>query len=82
MDGAGKPVVALRESDGLRFNAYVQRWTGAAWQAVGGAVNAVIGRDIGGYTPALSLDGNGKPVVALQESDGTATNIYVRRSNQ
>ncbi len=60
-------------------------WSAPDWVTVGGAVNAVPGRSVETdfpNTPSLALDGTGKPVVALQESDGTATNIYVRRSNQ
>ncbi len=38
LDGSGNPVVAWQESDGFNENIYVKRWTGTAWQSVGGGV--------------------------------------------
>ncbi len=79
LDGSGNPVVAFTEFDGAHYyNVYVQRWTGSTWQSVGGAVNAVPGHSVFG-PPALALDGSGKAVVAFQESDGSRRSVYVQR---
>ncbi len=78
VDASGKPIVAFQEYD-TRWNIYVEQWTGTAWQAVGGAINGVMGRDT--FQPALAVDASGKPVVAFVESDGSHRNVYVQRWN-
>lgn len=78
LNATGEPVVAWTEASSSSRDAYVARWTGSNWAAVGSALSAVPGE-----TPAdfvqLQLDSAGNPVVAITESDGQARNVYVRR---
>jgi hypothetical protein len=70
--GNGNPVVAWVEYEGFASNLYVKRWTGSAWQSLGGALNLSSG---GAAFPSLALDASGKPVVAWEEN----SNLYVKR---
>ncbi len=78
LDSNGRPIVGFIEVDGQYQNVYVRQWTGSDWQAVGGPVNAVLGHGVDLHA-VLALDGNGKPVVAFYESDGSHSNVYVQR---
>lgn len=82
VDGAGNPVVAWQQSDatgnGERVN--VWRWSGSAWQPLGGPMSAAGGR-VDAVTPSLALDAQGGPVVAWSESQASASSLYVRRWN-
>jgi hypothetical protein len=81
MGGDGRPMVAWSGYTAPETSIRVRRWTGSAWQNVGTPLNAVVGGSSSGLSPKLALDKNGQPVVAWQESDGTASNIYVYRYN-
>jgi hypothetical protein len=76
LDSTGKPTVAWQEFDGSTINAYVKRWDGSNWIAVGGAVDHNLANSA--YEPQLVLDANNKPIVTWSESNG---NIYVKRWN-
>jgi hypothetical protein len=75
---SGDAVVAWSESDGTAANVYVQEWVTDHWQPIGSALSASGGSTNAAY-PSLGLKTNGTPVVAWEESDGTASNIYVRQ---
>ena len=79
VDGSGGIFVAWTESDGsLTTDAYVRRWTGSAWEAVGGALSASAG-STSVLSVTLQLNASGQPVVAWSETDGTAPNVHVQR---
>jgi hypothetical protein len=76
-DASGNPMVAFNESDGVHMNAYVQTWSGGAWLAVGGPINANAGQDV---TQTSILAGpNGAPTVIFLESDGVRPKLYVEQ---
>lgn len=77
LDAAGKPVVSFSETDGSNSNVYTWRWTGAAWQALGGALNLVSGHDA--FLAGLVVDAGGSPIVSIPESDGARLDLYVQR---
>jgi len=75
LDTNGEPTVAYFESpDGMVYDFQVQQWDGATWHALT-ALNSVPGQSVDGFS--LSLEGTGKPVAAILESDGTEENLYV-----
>ncbi|MFO7543869.1 MAG: Ig-like domain-containing protein [Trueperaceae bacterium] len=80
LDDAGNPVVAWTEVGKGEVYIHVQRWTGRAWEPLGGALSAGTGSTDAG-PPSLRLDGTGNPLVAWHERDGATNvfNIYVRR---
>jgi hypothetical protein len=68
LDGSDNPVVAWTEAAQSTYNAFVSRWNGASWTAVGGAVNGSTGGSLSEVS--LSLDLNGLPWVAWSETNG------------
>jgi hypothetical protein len=79
LDVAGNPVVAFTEYDGQTTNAYVWRWNGNAWEAIGGALSAKPGKTQVNNV-SLRLDPAGNPVVAWRElGDGVYDTAYVSR---
>ena len=81
VDSAGNPVVAWSEWDGqLSKDIYVKRWNGTAWQLVGTTfLDVNVGQDA--FSPSLTLDSSGNPIVAWCEGDGASSNVYVKRWN-
>lgn len=77
----GHPIVAWSGFFSAERSISVSRWTGTAWQAMGAPLSAASGVSTAAFRPALTLDKNGRPLVAWQESDGSASNIYVYRYN-
>jgi hypothetical protein len=77
VDGT-QPLVAWAESDGVEERIYVRRWDGAAWQPLGGAIDAVANEQPG--LPSLATDQNGTPVIAFRE-DSADTKIFAFRWN-
>ncbi len=73
VDVNGLPVVAFREHDGTSGNVVVVRWSGSAWNLLGGPVDANFGDTA--ESASLALEANGTPVVAWEE----ASNIRVAR---
>lgn len=69
LDASGNPVVAWTERNktSLADEAHVKRWTGTAWQDLGGALNSLIvtAFDADAYTGGIVVDGSGAPVLAL-----------------
>lgn len=75
LDAANRAVVAWAESPHL----YVKRWTGAAWEQLGGALE--LGTN-GTGEPSLALDAAGRPWVAWDEqaeASSPSRNVYVKR---
>jgi hypothetical protein len=69
------PVVAFSESDlwSPEPAVLVKRWTGTAWESVGGVLN--VDESSAARNPAIALGASGDPVVAWSESGS----IYVKR---
>ena len=78
LDATGKPVVSLAENNGTGFNVYTWRWTGSAWQAVGGALNPV-GGGKDAFVNGLVVDASDHPITSIIEYDGAHFNLYVQR---
>lgn len=72
LDGSGRPVVAWDEGDEETFeqrSVFVKRWTGTAWELVGGGdVNALPLA----FGPSLVLDGSDRPILSFLERAGSA----------
>lgn len=79
LDKQDNPIVAWSEelTHGGKSALFIYHWDGQGFTPMGGALN---GTSTGSaFKPSLALDGDGRPVVAWQESDGFNENIYVRR---
>jgi Bacterial Ig domain len=87
-DANDAPIVAWAESgaengDGGTKNVYVKRWTGSAWERLGGALDMNLRNNA--QRPALTLDNFSNPVVVWQEYDSSGTSpkraeqVYVKR---
>lgn len=82
IDHQGRIVVAYQVADLVHSHIWVvaRRWDGKRWEPLGGIDwNAGVSRGFGG-TPALTIDGEDRPVVAWQ-CQQNACDIYVRRWN-
>ncbi len=78
--GPTGPLVAWVHREDKRFvnrSAYVRRWTGVAWEELGGSASGrgVSNADV--TTVSLSTDRNGQPVVARNEGDENAQDVFV-----
>lgn len=73
---AGVPHVAWIEYDGSHYQLRVKRLEAGSWTAVGGSLNVSSLQDAG--LPSIA-DIGGVPYVAWSESDGTHTQIRVKR---
>ena len=73
----------VKDLAGNALAATTSSFSAPEWQAPGGTapldLNAALTADTG--VQSLAVDGNGNQVVAWSESDGTSTNIYVKRWN-
>lgn len=77
LDALDRPVVAWLEDHGGYDTVFVKRWTGSAWQALGGGLNVSAERSA--ETPSLALDRDGFPVVAWAEGTPESARVYVKR---
>ncbi len=79
LDLNDNPIVAWSEelTPGGRTAIFASRWNGQGFEPLGGALNGTFTGSA--YYPALTLMGDGHPVVAWHESDGFNENIYVKR---
>ncbi len=71
------PVMAYYVQDGT-LSIYVKRWTGTSWVLLG-TTSLDIFTNQDAKNPSLALDNSGNPVVSWEESDGSSSNIYVKR---
>lgn len=79
-DSSGNPVIVWEESDGTSVNIYVKKWNGDAWDLIGDTfVDA--NENQNALHPAVAIGSDGNPVVSWDETDGTSTNIYVKKWN-
>src|SRR4051794_8185705 len=72
----GVPYVAWEEDGGTQYQIRVKRLEGSAWMPVGGSLNVSTGR--AAYYPSITSVG-GVPYVAWGESDGSRSQIRVKR---
>jgi hypothetical protein len=78
VDPAGMPVVAFVAISFNSSSLMVHRWNGSTWQNLGGSVAG--GGLSGIYSPSLTLDSSGRPVVAWEHLRGTNTStLHVAR---
>jgi hypothetical protein len=70
-------VAWLESNNQLAKNVFVKRWNGTAWQALGNSLNLNPARNAS--APVLLAKHNQNPVVAFTESNGSKTQLYVRR---
>ncbi len=78
IDSSGNPIVAWYESDGTSHNIYVKKLVGNTWTLVGKTfLDAKTNRDA--FSPSIAIDSKGNPIVAWHETDGTSSNIYVKK---
>lgn len=75
LDAQGRPVVAWLEDRAGTDTLYVKRWTGKAWQQLGGALNRVGAAE----APSLALDAQGRPLVAWTEERGGVGQLLALR---
>jgi hypothetical protein len=77
LDSSGNPTVAWAEdvstTTSKTYNVYVKKWTGSTWTQLGGAVDITVANST--VNPAIALESNGTPVVAIQD----LSNIAVMR---
>jgi hypothetical protein len=93
LDTLGRPVVAFAEKNSTDFTVYVKRWTGSAWEQLGGIYLDVV-PSANAITPSIAIGTDNQPVVAWSEDqslmvkrfDGTnwvrleGTNINIYRA--
>ncbi|WP_227978631.1 hypothetical protein [Deinococcus terrestris] len=72
LDTEERPVVAWLEDAGGEDALHVSRWTGRAWQALGGRLGTRAAS-----APALALDRAGRPVVAWVEEPGGVGRVFM-----
>lgn len=75
LDASNRPYVAWAETpySGSVPNVYAARWTGSAYQRLGGALG-----DTQASSPVLLMDTSGAPLVAFVESPASASSSRVR----
>ncbi len=80
---AGLPVLAAIGRDAAEItNAYVWKWTGAAWESIGGAISANPGNTSTDLNISLQLDDEACPVINWSERDGVGAPLYVFGCNR
>lgn len=77
LDAAGQPTVAWLQGEVLESNVFVKRWTGTAWQALGGSLNRTPNRYLA--STRLKLDAQGQPTVAWLEDLNGSDALYASR---
>ncbi|GGL84093.1 hypothetical protein GCM10010840_22360 [Deinococcus aerolatus] len=77
LDAAGQPTVAWLQGEVLASNVLVKRWTGTAWEALGGSLNRTPDRYLA--STRLKLDRQGQPTVAWLEDLSGRDALYASR---
>ena len=77
VDTQGRPTVVWLEDRGGIDTVFVKRWTGSAWQALGGALNVNAGSLA--EAPSLALDQQGDAVIAWAEGNAGNRRVYAKR---
>jgi hypothetical protein len=78
IDSSGNPVVGWSENDGISKNIYLKRFSGSDWLPLGSGFLDVNLNQAAIYA-SLVLDSSDKITVAWTETDGTSSNVYVKR---
>jgi hypothetical protein len=73
----GNPIVAWDENNTTDQNIYVKRWTGSAWEPLGGALDVTLTN--GAAIPKLVLDSSNNPFVVWSETETGVDKVYVKR---
>jgi hypothetical protein len=79
LNAAGQPIVAWLQGEVLASNVLVKRWTGTAWEALGGSLNRTPDRYLA--STRLKLDAQGQPTVAWLEDLNGNDALYASRWN-
>ncbi|CAM3917132.1 hypothetical protein [Deinococcus frigens] len=77
LNAGGQPTVAWLQGEVLASNVLVKRWTGTAWEALGGSLNRTPDRYLA--STRLKLDGQGQPTVAWLEDLNGKDALYASR---
>ena len=83
VDGSGRPVVAWIDGSASdkSYGVYVRRWSGSAWEQLGGVLDANPGDTFARWC-SLQIGTDGQPVVAWSEDGGAGVvSVHVRRWN-
>jgi serine/threonine protein kinase len=86
LDRSGNPTVAWYDDSAGNYEIYLRRWTGTAWEELGGsATGGGISRNSGHSATLLhsfvQLDPEGNPVVVWDDDTPGNKEIYLRRWN-
>lgn len=77
----GEPhLVWVENAASGRGEVYVARWSGTAWEDIGGPLSASSTGE-GPALPAIAFDLSGAPIVAFGDNDGGGGDVYLRRWN-
>lgn len=78
LDARGRPLLAWTEGQTGSRRVYAKRWTGTGWQLLGGGpLNVDAGQDA--QSASVTVDGQGRAVVAWCERVGRGYQVVVRR---
>jgi hypothetical protein len=77
LDSAGNALAVWRQSNGVRFNNWANRYTpGTGW----GVAELIETEDLGqAYSPDLAMDPSGNAMAVWFQNDGTRHNIWANR---
>jgi hypothetical protein len=77
IDGDGRPVVVWREGGAIGIRVYAKRWTGSAWEAMGGSISERWSE------PAdVAVHEDGVVYVAWSEHVDETEDVFVKRFNE
>ncbi|RKG98854.1 Ig-like domain-containing protein [Corallococcus carmarthensis] len=67
---------------GAERNIFVSRWVAGGWQPIAQPLNALTSTGTPASKPSVTMDSNGRPLIAWLEEDANAADIYIRRLNE
>jgi hypothetical protein len=82
LDRSGQPYVAWQDDDAAgRGRIYLRYWTGTAWSPLGNsdAGGGISRSPANTFEPSLSIDPEGRPVIAWNDWSPPTASIYVKR---